>query len=77
MGVVYGAYMGSSKDLRAGGLSFQPSFMPHGETGRRFDEATRAELRPERVGEGSLCESTPVLFPSPLRRDFLGLALAR
>lgn len=56
MGVVYGAYGGSSKDLRAGGLSLQPSYMPHGETAQRFAEATGAELKPERSGEGSLCE---------------------
>ncbi|EOO03785.1 putative homogentisate -dioxygenase protein [Phaeoacremonium minimum UCRPA7] len=54
MGVVYGAYGGSSKDLRAGGLSLQPSYMPHGETAQRFAEATGAELKPERSGEGSL-----------------------
>lgn len=30
MGLVYGKYGGSSKDLQVGGLSFQPSYLPHG-----------------------------------------------
>ncbi|KAL8396531.1 hypothetical protein RB594_009950 [Gaeumannomyces avenae] len=54
MGLIYGKYGGSSKDLRPGGLNVQPSYMPHGETHRAFMEATTKELRPERVGEGSL-----------------------
>lgn len=91
MGLIYGKYGGSSKDLRPGGLNVQPNYMPHGgmsvkkkggfvfphwmpskkwktlqltkwngdggaktETHRAFMEATTKELRPERVGEGSL-----------------------
>lgn len=30
MGIIQGPYGGSSRDLRAGGLSFQSSYTPHG-----------------------------------------------
>lgn len=30
MGIIQGSYGGSSRDLRAGGLSFQSSYTPHG-----------------------------------------------
>jgi homogentisate 1,2-dioxygenase len=30
MGLLYGVYGGSSHSLEPGGLSFEPSFMPHG-----------------------------------------------
>jgi homogentisate 1,2-dioxygenase len=30
MGIIDGEYGGSSRDLRAGGLSYQPSYTPHG-----------------------------------------------
>jgi homogentisate 1,2-dioxygenase len=30
VGIIYGEYKGTSRDLRAGGLSFQSSYMPHG-----------------------------------------------
>lgn len=32
VGIVYGGYKGTSRNLEAGGLSFQSSFMPHGGT---------------------------------------------
>ncbi|RDW80198.1 homogentisate 1,2-dioxygenase [Coleophoma cylindrospora] len=54
MGLVYGSYAGSSKDLQVGGLSFQSSFMPHGETYETYKEASEMELTPVRTGEGSL-----------------------
>ncbi|KAK6202122.1 hypothetical protein LQW54_008991 [Pestalotiopsis sp. IQ-011] len=54
MGIIQGPYAGSSRDLRAGGLSFQPSYMAHGETYEVYELATTAELKPERVGEGFL-----------------------
>ncbi|KAK9422698.1 putative Homogentisate 1,2-dioxygenase [Seiridium unicorne] len=54
MGIISGPYGGSSRDLRAGGLSFQSSYTPHGETYEAYKAATTAELRPERVGEGFL-----------------------
>lgn len=77
MGIIQGPYGGSSRDLRAGGLSFQSSYTPHGgktrltvdpdcvdailimaETYETYELATAAELKPERVGEGVLGEST-------------------
>lgn len=40
MGIVRGRYGGSSRDLRAGGLSYQSSYMPHGGTGPPFRRLT-------------------------------------
>ncbi|KAF6842130.1 homogentisate 1,2-dioxygenase [Colletotrichum plurivorum] len=54
VGIVYGDYKGTSRNLEAGGLSFQSSFMPHGETHEAFEQATTGELEPLRVGEGFL-----------------------
>jgi homogentisate 1,2-dioxygenase len=30
VGIIYGSYKGTSRDLQAGGLSYQSSYMPHG-----------------------------------------------
>lgn len=54
VGIVYGGYKGTSRNLEAGGLSFQSSFMPHGETHEAFVQATTNELKAQRVGEGFL-----------------------
>ncbi|KAF9881833.1 homogentisate 1, 2-dioxygenase [Colletotrichum karsti] len=54
VGIVYGDYKGTSRNLEAGGLSFQSSYMPHGETHEAFEQATTAEIKPQQVGEGFL-----------------------
>ncbi|ORY63172.1 homogentisate 1,2-dioxygenase [Pseudomassariella vexata] len=54
MGLIYGPYCGSSRKLAAGGLSYQSSYTPHGETYETYKKATEAELKPERGGEGVL-----------------------
>ncbi|KAI0598285.1 homogentisate 1,2-dioxygenase [Biscogniauxia sp. FL1348] len=54
MGIIYGKYNGTSRDLRPGGLSYQPSFVAHGESYEAFQNASNCELKPERVGEGTL-----------------------
>ncbi|KAI0022680.1 homogentisate 1,2-dioxygenase [Xylariomycetidae sp. FL0641] len=54
MGIIYGKYGGSSRDLRAGGLSYQPSYAAHGESYETFQQASNADLQPERGGEGFL-----------------------
>lgn len=55
MGLIYGQYGGSSHVLQPGGLSLEPSFMPHGETHDTWVQATTAELEPVRVCQGTLC----------------------
>ncbi|KAL3472357.1 Homogentisate 1,2-dioxygenase [Aspergillus californicus] len=52
MGMVYGKWGGSATNLQPGGLTFEPSYMPHGESYNRWKEATSAELKPQRMGEG-------------------------
>ncbi|KAL2208560.1 homogentisate 1,2-dioxygenase [Sarocladium strictum] len=54
MGVIYGTWGGSSTQLSPGGLTYEPSYMPHGETYDRWKEATSADLQPARVGEGTM-----------------------
>ncbi|KAG4433493.1 hypothetical protein IFR05_011031 [Cadophora sp. M221] len=54
MGLLYGKYGGSSHVLEAGGLSYEASFMPHGETYETFVDASNAELAPLRVCEGTI-----------------------
>ncbi|KAI9740605.1 MAG: hypothetical protein M1834_005186 [Cirrosporium novae-zelandiae] len=54
MGLIYGKYGGSSHVLEPGGLSYEASFMPHGETYQTWKLATTRELKPERVCEGTI-----------------------
>ncbi|EOD53139.1 putative homogentisate -dioxygenase protein [Neofusicoccum parvum UCRNP2] len=66
MGLAFGAWPGSGHALAPGGLSFEPPYMPHGESHARWVEATTRELGVERVGEGALAFmwhiSAPVAF---------------
>ncbi|OAQ86116.1 homogentisate 1,2-dioxygenase [Purpureocillium lilacinum] len=49
MGLIQGRYGGSSHVLAGGGLSYEASYMPHGETYATWREASTRELRAERV----------------------------
>ncbi|KFA64988.1 hypothetical protein S40285_09061 [Stachybotrys chlorohalonatus IBT 40285] len=51
MGMMYGTWGGSATNLMPGGLTYEPSYMPHGETYERWKEATLADLQPQRMGE--------------------------
>jgi homogentisate 1,2-dioxygenase len=53
MGMVYGSWALSSA-LESGGLTYEPSYMPHGESYTLWKAATTADLQPTRVGEGSM-----------------------
>ncbi|KAL4962872.1 Homogentisate 1,2-dioxygenase [Aspergillus stella-maris] len=54
MGMIYGVWGGSGTNLTPGGLTFEPSYMPHGESFERWKEATSADLQPTFVGEGAM-----------------------
>ncbi|KAK7751895.1 hypothetical protein SLS62_006196 [Diatrype stigma] len=54
MGMMYGTWHGSATKLEPGGLTYEPSYMPHGESYERWKEATEADLQPERLGEGTM-----------------------
>ncbi|KAI0481299.1 homogentisate 1,2-dioxygenase [Xylariaceae sp. FL0804] len=54
MGMAYGRWQGSATALAPGGLTYEPSYMPHGETYERWREATGEELQTVRVGEGAM-----------------------
>lgn len=49
--MIYGVWGGSATHLEPGGLTYEPSHMPHGESYERWKEATSADLQPQRVGE--------------------------
>ncbi|KAK1754157.1 homogentisate 1,2-dioxygenase [Echria macrotheca] len=53
MGMVCGKWTLSSS-LEPGGLTYEPSYLPHGESQEMWKEATTAELVSERVGEGNV-----------------------
>ncbi|OIW32644.1 homogentisate 1,2-dioxygenase [Coniochaeta ligniaria NRRL 30616] len=53
MGMVCGSWALSSL-LEPGGLTYEPSYMPHGESYELFKHATTGELLPQRVGEGNI-----------------------
>ncbi|KAK4683009.1 hypothetical protein QC764_121290 [Podospora pseudoanserina] len=52
-GVIHGQYKGSVRPLEAGGLSFEQSYMPHGETYEAYTQASEAANDPTKL-EGSL-----------------------
>jgi homogentisate 1,2-dioxygenase len=52
MGMMYGTWSGTGTQLSPGGLTYEPSYMPHGESFERWKEATSADLQPIRIGEG-------------------------
>jgi homogentisate 1,2-dioxygenase len=54
MGLVYGTYGGSSHVLEPGGLSYEASYMPHGETYETWKDATTKDLVPQRICEDTL-----------------------
>ena len=54
MGLIYGQYGGSSHVLEPGGLSYEASYMPHGESYQTWVDATTKDLKPERVAEGTM-----------------------
>ncbi|KAK1622596.1 homogentisate-dioxygenase [Colletotrichum phormii] len=66
MGLLYGTYGGSSHVLEPGGLSYEASYMPHGETYETWLDATTRELKPDRICEGTVAFmfhiSVPVLL---------------
>lgn len=54
MGMIYGTWGGSATLLEPGGLTYEPSYMPHGESYERWKEATSVDLQPMRMGEQSI-----------------------
>lgn len=54
MGMMYGTWGGSAAQLEPGGLTYEPSYMPHGETYERWKEATTADLQPQQVGKDTM-----------------------
>jgi homogentisate 1,2-dioxygenase len=54
MGMVYGTWHGSATQLEPGGLTYEPSLMPHGESYERWADASSADLQPERINEGAM-----------------------
>ncbi|EOO02373.1 putative homogentisate -dioxygenase protein [Phaeoacremonium minimum UCRPA7] len=54
MGMIYGTWAGSATLLEPGGLTYEPSYMPHGESYERWKEATSVDLQPQRMGEQSM-----------------------
>ncbi|KKY23858.1 putative homogentisate [Phaeomoniella chlamydospora] len=54
MGMMYGEWKGTGHVLAPGGLSYEPSFLPHGESQERFLEAASWELKPERIMQNTM-----------------------
>ena len=53
MGMISGTWALASA-LEPGGLTYEPSYMPHGESYDLWKSATTADLQPTRIGEGSM-----------------------
>lgn len=72
MGIIYGQW-GGSAPLEPGGLTYEGSFMPHGESYEVWKSATTRQLKTERVMEGVLAfmmhMSVPLLLSKWARED--------
>lgn len=68
MGIVYGRYGGSSHVLEPGGLSYEASYMPHGESYETWQMATTRTLVPERVAEDTMAWMMHISVPLLLAR---------
>ncbi|GAB1312394.1 hypothetical protein MFIFM68171_02604 [Madurella fahalii] len=53
-GVIFGQYKGSVRPLEAGGLSFEQSYMPHGESYEAYCQEIEAEHKPMKVAQDYL-----------------------
>ena len=73
MGLIYGQYGGSSHVLEPGGLSYEASYMPHGESYTTWKDATSRELKNERIAEDTMAWmmhiSVPLLLTDWAIRD--------
>lgn len=54
MGLIYGQYGGSSHVLEPGGLSYEASYMPHGETYEVWKDASTKELKNDRICDDTM-----------------------
>ncbi|KAH7025682.1 putative homogentisate 1,2-dioxygenase [Microdochium trichocladiopsis] len=54
LGMIYGEYHGSVRDVQEGCLSCENSYMPHGDAYEAWKEATTKELKPEIQGKGAM-----------------------
>lgn len=54
LGMIYGEYHGSVRDVQAGCLSVENSYMPHGDSYKAWKRATERDLEPELQSEGSM-----------------------
>ncbi len=54
LGMIYGEYHGSVRDVQAGCLSCENPYMPHGDAYDAWKAATTADLEPQLVGAGAL-----------------------
>ncbi len=65
VGIIRGQYKGSVRPLEAGGMSFEQSYMPHGESYDAWKKEREAEHSAAKSGEGSLGKSlSPVTVRS-------------
>ncbi|ERS96143.1 homogentisate 1,2-dioxygenase [Sporothrix schenckii ATCC 58251] len=69
MGLLYGTYGGSAHSLEAGGLSYEASYMPHGETYETWVSATTQDLVPIRICEDTVAFMFHITVPLLLAKD--------
>lgn len=63
-GVIHGEYKGSVRPLEPGGLSFEASYMPHGESYEAYSVDREQSLSPRAVGKVATGFLSTFLSPS-------------
>lgn len=53
MGLILGRYEAKEEGFAAGGATLHSMMTPHGPDAKCFDGASNAELKPERIAEGT------------------------
>ena len=54
MGLIFGRYEAKEEGFQAGGASLHSMMTPHGPDAECFEKASNAELKPERVADGTM-----------------------
>lgn len=62
MGLIKGHYEAKEEGFQPGGGSLHSIMTPHGPDAECFEKNSRAELKPERVAEGTMVNSPPLIF---------------
>lgn len=63
MGLILGRYEAKEEGFAAGGATLHSMMTPHGPDANCFEGASKAELKPERIADGTQASRFTPVFP--------------